>query len=113
MHICGGKMSEVDFAYGEQRALEEALNYIKSTYQQHYVNPDGVQLMDLFFADPDEGMVFCKTNAIKYLSRFGKKQGNNKKDLLKAIHYVVLMMHCVNKMEKIDNGNDTHKRESE
>lgn len=85
--------------YDEDQTLNDALEYIKQTYGQHYVNNDGVQLMDLFFANPEEGMVFCKTNAIKYLSRFGKKEGNNKKDLLKAIHYMVLMYHCINKME--------------
>ena len=32
------------------------------------------------------------TNAIKYLCRYGKKNGHNRKDLLKAIHYIVLLM---------------------
>ena len=31
-------------------------------------------------------------NAIKYLARYGKKNGKNRKDLLKAIHYIVLLM---------------------
>ena len=35
---------------------------------------------------------FCQANAIKYLCRYGKKDGKNRKDLLKAIHYVVLLM---------------------
>ena len=32
------------------------------------------------------------TNAIKYLMRYGKKQGRNEKDLYKAIHYIVLLI---------------------
>ena len=35
---------------------------------------------------------FCQSNAIKYLARFGKKNGRNRKDLLKAIHYIVLLL---------------------
>ena len=35
---------------------------------------------------------FCQANAIKYLARYGKKAGKNRKDLLKAIHYIVLLM---------------------
>jgi len=52
---------------------------------------DGVQVQDLLRScgiDKD----FCQANAIKYLARFGKKDGRNRKDLLKAIHYIVLLM---------------------
>lgn len=91
------------FKYEEDVTLDLCLKYIEQTYKQHYASEDGVQLMDLFFASPEEGMIFCKTNAIKYLSRFGKKDGNNKKDLLKAMHYVVLLYHCIKRME---NNND-------
>ena len=35
---------------------------------------------------------FCQANAIKYLCRYGKKAGRNRKDLLKGIHYIVLLM---------------------
>jgi hypothetical protein len=35
---------------------------------------------------------FCQANAIKYLARFGKKNGRNRADLLKAAHYIVLLM---------------------
>jgi hypothetical protein len=36
---------------------------------------------------------FCRANAIKYLYRFGDKEGKNKKDLLKALHYTILLYH--------------------
>ena len=32
-----------------------------------------------------------RDTAIKYLMRYGKKGGYNKKDLFKAIHYIVLL----------------------
>lgn len=84
------------YKYSEEEILREVENYVRSTYQQHYAGSNGVQLMDLFFAEPDEAIVFCKTNAMKYLSRFGKKDGSNRKDLLKAMHYMMLLMHCDN-----------------
>jgi len=35
---------------------------------------------------------FCQANAIKYLCRYGKKNGYNRNDLLKAVHYIILLM---------------------
>ena len=31
---------------------------------------------------------------MKYLARYGKKDGKNRKDLLKAMHYIILMMYA-------------------
>jgi hypothetical protein len=33
----------------------------------------------------------CRDAAIKYLFRFGKKDGNQKADLLKAMHFIMYM----------------------
>ena len=96
----------IKYKYNEDKTIEEIVRYIQNTYTQHYVSQNDIQLMDVFFSDPKEGMVFCKTNAIKYLARFGKKDGNNKTDLLKAIHYCILMIHCNNLIEGKPNGND-------
>lgn len=69
------------FKYGEDKTLEELRLYIEQTYEQHYVaKKDDIQLMDLFFADEDLAMPFCKTNAIKYIMRYGKKSGKNRSD---------------------------------
>jgi len=43
---------------------------------------------------------FCQANAIKYLCRYGKKDGKNRKDLLKAIHYIVLLLDSENNENK-------------
>ena len=78
--------------YREDEILNEIKEYIGSTYDQHYsTTEDGFQVMDMIKQlgiDKD----FCQANAIKYLARYGKKNGKNRKDLLKAIHYVVLLM---------------------
>ena len=36
---------------------------------------------------------FCQANILKYGSRYGSKDGKNKKDLLKVIHYAMLLLH--------------------
>ena len=78
--------------YNEDKILKEVGDYIKSTYGEHYAQvKEGVQVQDLLRScgiDKD----FCQANAIKYLARFGKKDGRNRKDLLKAVHYIVLLM---------------------
>ena len=78
--------------YGEDKILDEVKKYIGGTYDQHYsTTKDGFQVQDMLRQlgiDKD----FCQANAIKYLCRYGKKDGKNRKDLLKAIHYVVLLM---------------------
>ena len=78
--------------YREDEIVKEIEEYISGTYDQHYsTTKDGFQVMDMIKQlgiDKD----FCQANAIKYLCRYGKKNGHNRKDLLKAIHYIVLLM---------------------
>jgi len=89
--------------YNEDKILKEVGDYIKSTYGQHYAQvKEGVQVQDLLRSvgiDKD----FCQANAIKYLARFGKKAGRNRADLLKAMHYIVLLM------DSEDNSNHKEK----
>jgi len=47
--------------------------------------------MDVF-RNLDIDKDFCQANAIKYLIRYGKKMGKNRKDLLKSIHYIILLL---------------------
>ena len=78
--------------YNEERIIEEISRYIKGTYGEHYsTTKDCFQVQDLLrHLEIDKD--FCQANAIKYLCRYGKKAGKNRKDLLKAIHYIVLLM---------------------
>ena len=93
--------SEVDmqqnsqqFKYNEDKALEEVMMYIRSTYKQHYVGDGDIQTVDFWFSLGSLDTT-ARDTAIKYLARFGKKEGRNRKDLLKAIHYIVLMLYAV------------------
>jgi len=87
-----GDFSRVFYKYKEDVMLDEAKNYIATTYGSHYTSSDGIQTLDLIQGIGD-AEAFCRSNAIKYLSRFGKKDGKSKVDILKAIHYCTLLYH--------------------
>ena len=90
--------------YNEDKIIKEIHDYIKGTYGEHYsTTKDGFQVQDMLrHLDIDKD--FCQANAIKYLCRYGKKAGKNRKDLLKAIHYVILLMSSEDK----DNETSTN-----
>ena len=78
--------------YGEEKIINEIKTYLESTYQQHYSTTDeGFQVQDIL-RHLNINKDFCQANAIKYLCRYGKKNGCNRTDLLKAVHYIILLM---------------------
>lgn len=83
----------IEYKYTEGEILQEVKNYIDSTYGQHYVGNGEIQTVD-FWESLGSLDTTARDTAIKYLARFGKKGGNNRKDLLKAIHYIILMMYA-------------------
>ena len=79
--------------YEEDKTMKEVRDYLSGTYKSHYTSQDSkTQTLDLIESIGD-GEPFCRSNAIKYLSRFGKKNGKSKQDILKAIHYCILLYH--------------------
>ena len=90
--------------YHEDEILGSAVEYIRSTYAKHYSSVDGIQTLDLIDAVGD-APAFCSSNAIKYLARYDKK-GFPESDILKAIHYCVLLYHFSRKREHT-NTNET------
>jgi|TARA_A200000113_G_scaffold93494_1_gene83628 hypothetical protein len=79
--------------YHEDVILKEIREYLGGTYRSHYASPESqTQTLDLIEGIGD-AEPFCRSNAIKYLSRFGKKGGKSKQDILKAIHYCILLYH--------------------
>jgi len=79
--------------YEEDKTLKEIEQYLSSTYHSHYTSEQSkTQTLDLIESIGD-AEAFTRSNAIKYLSRFGKKNGKSKMDILKAIHYCILLYH--------------------
>ena len=85
-------MNEAKMKYEEDKIINEIKSYVESTYTQHYSTTDeGFQVQDIL-RHLDINKDFCQANAIKYLCRYGKKNGYNRNDLLKAVHYIILLM---------------------
>ena len=92
------EMAKTDhnFKYHEDEILKDIQEYVSRTYQGHYTGTKHqfrkVQTIDLMAAR-DIATDFCQANILKYGSRYGSKNGKNKTDLLKVIHYAMLLLH--------------------
>ena len=89
-------MSDSRNKYHEKEILKDVEEYVSRTYNGHYTGTKheyrNVQTIDLM-ASRDLASDFCQANILKYGSRYGSKDGRNKKDLLKVIHYAMLLLH--------------------
>jgi len=93
--------------YHEDVILKEVRDYLGMTYHSHYTSQESkTQTLDLIEGIGD-AEPFCRSNAIKYLSRFGKKNGKSKQDILKAIHYCILLYHFAGLCNKNDSPYET------
>ena len=90
------KMSAHYFKYHEKEILKDIEEYVSRTYQGHYTGKSheyrNVQTLDLMAAK-ELASGFCQANILKYGSRYGNKDGKNTKDLMKVIHYAMLLLH--------------------
>ena len=84
------------FKYHEEEILKDIQEYVSGTYQGHYTGKSheyrNVQTIDLM-ASKELAAAFCQANILKYGSRYGNKDGKNTKDLMKVIHYAMLLLH--------------------
>jgi len=78
------------YKYNEDQIVKELLEYISNTYNQHY-SSGGIQTLDLIESCGD-GEAFCRSNILKYASRYDKK-GTARRDIMKILHYAVLLLH--------------------
>lgn len=93
--------------YNEDQILKDVSDYVTSTYGSHYCGQNqeyrNIQTIDLMAAK-DLAQDFCQANILKYGSRYGAKNGRNKSDLLKVIHYAMLLLHFDGHYTRKDNG---------
>ena len=90
------KKLKIDYKYGEDETLVELSKYIDSTYDEHY-SKNKFQATE-FIIDSGHGEGFCIGNIMKYVQGYGKKNGKDRRDLLKVIHYGIIALH-INDME--------------
>ena len=93
--------------YNEDKILKDIQDYVTSTYGSHYCGHNesykDIQTIDLMAAK-DLAPGFCQANILKYGSRYGDKDGRNKRDLLKVIHYAMLLLHFDGHYSRTNNG---------
>ena len=87
--------------YSEDEILQEISDYITNTYKGHY-SVGNVQTLDLIDSVGD-AEAFCRSNVLKYASRYDRK-GSARKDIIKIIHYGMLLLHFNDKREQADRS---------
>lgn len=81
----------IKYKYNEGEILRQLQDYIDGTYGEHY-STNKYQATE-FIIDGGHGEGFCLGNVMKYAQRYGKKDGYNRKDLMKIIHYAIIAMY--------------------
>ena len=89
------------YKYNEDALLTELRDYITGTYGQHYsAGNDSIQTLDLIEACGD-AEAFCRSNILKYASRYDKK-GTARRDIIKILHYALLLLHFSDKSTTLE-----------
>ena len=95
---------EINYKYNEETLLKELKEYIDKTYGEHY-SQDKFQTTE-FVIDAGHGVGFTVGNIIKYAQRYGKKAGRNRQDVLKVLHYALMMLYVHDiETKELDNAN--------
>jgi len=92
----------IEYKFNEPALLEELSEYVDRTYGQHY-SKNSFQSSE-FIMDCGHGMGFFLGNVLKYAQRYGKKDGANRKDLMKILHYGLLALNQHDKQKYFDDS---------
>ena len=84
-----------NYKYNEGELINELKEYVDATYGEHY-SLNKFQATE-FIIDAGHGDGFCLGNVMKYAQRYGKKDGYNRKDLLKVLHYALIELYVHDK----------------
>ena len=95
---------EIEYRYNEGETLEELKEYIDATYGEHYSRRK-FQASEFIF-DAGHGVGFTVGNIMKYAQRYGKKDGHNRKDILKILHYAIMLLHVHDNYIEQENENE-------
>jgi hypothetical protein len=79
------------YKYRENELMQQLQAYVDSTYGEH--NAQGKIQTTEFIIDCGDGIPHTRSNIIKYSQRYGRKGGRNRKDILKILHYALIMLY--------------------
>ena len=94
-------MKNVNYKYDEGLILQEVKKYIDATYDKHY-SQNKYQSTE-FIIDSGHGEGFCIGNILKYAQRYGKKNGKDRNDLLKVVHYGMIALYINDHEENLSD----------
>lgn len=90
---------KINYRFNEPALIEELRQYVDSTYSQHYaagaagfeppIEPIQTNEFIMSQCTTTEPL---KHSVMKYAARYGKKEGYNRKDLMKILHYTLLWL---------------------
>tara|TARA_B100000900_G_scaffold341287_1_gene304306 strand:+ start:240 stop:566 length:327 start_codon:yes stop_codon:yes gene_type:complete len=81
----------IDYKFNENQIIHDIKTYVDKTYDSHYAQTKNYQATEIII-DQGHGTGFCMGNILKYAQRYGKKEGRNKNDLMKVIHYAIIQL---------------------
>ena len=81
---------KMEYKFEENLNIRGLQQYIDDTYSDHYSHSK-YQATDMII-DAGHGEGFCIGNIMKYAQRYGKKNGYNRADLMKVLHYTIIML---------------------
>jgi|TARA_A100001388_G_scaffold113008_1_gene83045 hypothetical protein len=84
-------MAKINYKFNEKNLIDDLQNYIDKTYDGHY-SKNKFQSTE-FIIDCGHGMGFALGNVLKYAQRYGKKEGYNRADIMKILHYALIALH--------------------
>lgn len=95
----------IHYKRNEDKIIAGIKTYIDATYEQHYMGSNNRDVVDDW-----EDMGIAKEiyigNIVKYVKRFGKKEGYNPKDIMKIIHYSIFLLNELDNEKRKSNVND-------
>ena len=93
----------IEYKFDEDKILFDVRQYINATYNSHYAKTQK-QATEIII-DQGHGTGFCMGNILKYAQRYGKKDGKNRNDLMKVIHYAIIQLHQDHYIKEKNNEN--------
>jgi len=89
---------KIEYKYNENELIKQFKEYVDNTYEQHY-SQNKYQATE-FIIDGGHGEGFCMGNILKYAQRYGKKNGYNRADLMKVLHYALMALYVHDTVDK-------------
>ena len=81
----------IQYKFSENVIVNDIMDYVNKTYESHYAQTKNYQATEIII-DQGHGTGFCMGNILKYAQRYGKKEGRNKDDLMKVVHYAIIQL---------------------